>query len=488
MEKLISLKLPPGVRSNGTGYQAKGRYSDANLTRFYQDTIRPVGGWAARSLLGATITGTVRAVAQYTPEIAGTNQQPPVLAIATTTGLYVIVEGECSDITPSGLGTDADRMWSLDVFGSYLVAVATSRTNYLNSKKMYVWTGVPADPAVQITGAPASPTAVGVTDERFLLCLGGVDVLGPNYTNFPTVPSTRTVFWATRETYTEWTPTAANSAGSYPLATEGKLLCSRRSRGQTLLFTTTDVHAMQYIGGEFIYRFQQVGDKCGAISMNSPVVVDGAAFWMGTRGFFRFDGFVQPIPGEVDDLVFGQLNRTYAHLVWGFANPTYGEVTWFYPSGAATECDRYVTYNFRENHWTVGALARAAGVSAQPPGVVPVLVTAAGVVYDHETGTTMPGGTTPFLESGPVELGDGDRVFNVSSIVPDEKTLGDVTVTFTASMYPNGATTSHGPYTLAVKTDVRLTARQVRVKYTQAVASDWRVGDVRLGVIPQGFR
>ena len=55
MDNLIPLELPPGMRNNGTTYQSKGRWYTGNFVRFFNGTIQPIGGWAARSLTGATI-------------------------------------------------------------------------------------------------------------------------------------------------------------------------------------------------------------------------------------------------------------------------------------------------------------------------------------------------------------------------------------------------------------------------------------------------
>ena len=35
-----ALNIPPGIYRNGTEYQAKGRYYDSNLVRFFAGTIR----------------------------------------------------------------------------------------------------------------------------------------------------------------------------------------------------------------------------------------------------------------------------------------------------------------------------------------------------------------------------------------------------------------------------------------------------------------
>lgn len=47
---LIVLQVPPGLYANGTVYQARGRWHDATLVRWWQGTMRPVGGWSALQL------------------------------------------------------------------------------------------------------------------------------------------------------------------------------------------------------------------------------------------------------------------------------------------------------------------------------------------------------------------------------------------------------------------------------------------------------
>lgn len=49
-ERMIPIRLPPGLYKNGTRQQAKGRWYDANCVRWYEGTIGPIGGW--KPLLG----------------------------------------------------------------------------------------------------------------------------------------------------------------------------------------------------------------------------------------------------------------------------------------------------------------------------------------------------------------------------------------------------------------------------------------------------
>ncbi|MEX2110988.1 MAG: hypothetical protein WD802_10315 [Gemmatimonadaceae bacterium] len=301
--------------------------------------------------------------------------------------------------------------------------------------------------------------------------------------------SARRVYWPSQETTSDFEPLSTNTAGSHDLATDGVLICGRATKGQTLLFTSSDLWTMTYIGGEFLYSFERAGDNCGNVGPNAVAIADTEALWMGYNTFHVFDGYVRPIPCDVTDYVFGDFSSSNAYKVWAFANPRFGEITWHYPSGSATECDRYVTYNRLEQHWVFGDLARSAGVTKRAGAVVPVpvMIGSNGAIYDHETGTAH-GGVLPFLESGPIELGDGDNVVRVQRIVPDDKTQGDVTLSIYGAMSPNGEETLYGPYTVSSPTDVRLTARQVRLRIVESVATSWRVGVLRLGGIIGGRR
>ena len=178
-----------------------------------------------------------------------------------------------------------------------------------------------------------------------------------------------------------------------------------------------------------------------------------------------------------------------AFRAWAVENPAFGEVTWFYPSDGASEIDRYATFNYREGHWSTGSLERTCGIASQPGvHVYPVLAKANGVVYDHESGSARAGEGAPSLESGPLELGDGTSLMSLQRLIPDDKTVGDVNLTIFTAPNPDTAETSNGPYTLTAHRTIRLKARQIRVKLTEAVATAWRVGVIRLGVAMSGRR
>jgi hypothetical protein len=496
---LVSLKIPPGVYRQGTEYQSQGRYFDADLVRWFEGTLRPVGGWRLYKTdtnLNVSVMGKARGM-----HVWRNNGSARFGAIGTHTNLYAFgsdVTGT-KDITPANLGTGFPdnnvntgfgggaygvntygtprisqnvtqfaTTWSMDNFGEQLVAV------HSDDGRLVYWDlmAATAVPVIATAGTtPLNNKGVLVTDERFVFLLqaGG---------------NRRRIAWSDQENLFNWQITATTQAGDFELATNGEIMTAVKVRGQTLILTSTDAHVASYIGPPLVYGFERVGDGCGCISRNGAVVADKLAFWMSDSGFFAYDGFVKNIPSEVGDFVFGRINTGQLNKVWAVHNADFGEVTWYYPAGM--EIDSYVTYNYRENHWSVGSMVRTIGVDS---GVfpVPLRVDSGGSLYEHEVGFAYDS-RTPYAQTGPLEVDNGERVAMAKYLYPDEKTQGQVQARFATRFYPNSTEYPFGPYQMANPTSVRFTGRQVAMRVEGIVGSDWRLGNPRLDIELGGTR
>ena len=109
------------------------------------------------------------------------------------------------------------------------------------------------------------------------------------------------------------------------------------------------------------------------------------------------------------------------------------------------------------------------------------------MVFNHEQGLNYDSGAV-FCETGPVSIGNGDNVMYVTSVIPDEKTQGDVNMTFKTRLHPNGSETTFGPFVPSNPTDARFSGRQVRMKVEGVKAAKWRVGTMRLETRVGGTR
>lgn len=488
---LVPIHLPPGIYRNGTDQQSAGRWRDASLVRWADGTMRPVKGWEARF----DISDAVPRGMHSWRDLSGNRH----IAVGVYDKLYAVSQsGIATDITPAGLtagnqvasqnlgyggglygagaygtprsdsGSFIDATtWSLDNWGEELVACSNA------DGELYSWDLDTGNDAIAIPNAPTGNLGLIVTEERFLFALAA----GGN---------PRKVQWSDREDRELWTPAATNEAGDIELQTSGQIMQAVRARGQTLILTDGDAHTATYQGPPFIYGFERVGSSCGTISRKAAAAVDQGVFWMGNGSFFVYaGGTVQEVPSEVVDYVFTGMNSSYRSHVWAVANAQNSEIWWHYPSSGMTECDRYVSFNYLERHWSVGELDRTAGVDR---GVfaTPIWLDASGQAYDHETGTAY-GGAEIFAESGPLAIGAGDNVAVCNMLIPDEKTQGDVTATFKTRFHPNDTEREYGPYTMANPTDVRFTGREIRMR-VDGTATDWRVGVMRLDMKPGGLR
>lgn len=485
------IAMPPGLYRAGTEYSSKGRWYDCNLVRFYAGTIQPEGGWRIKS--DVPVTGVGRAIITWHDNTGET-----WAAIGTESNLYAMTRsGVVHDITPAGFtpgradaiagggygsgtygsGTygspRADpttvqeaSMWSMDTFGEDFNGVMAE------DGIIYEWLLNTATPATAVANAPTA-TSLFVTQEGMLMALGAEGV-------------PRRAKWSDQRDNTLWIPAATNQAGDFDLQTSGSLLQGLRITGGFLLLTDLDCWLGTYTADTLIYSFNKKGQGCGTISRGAAIDLDAQAVWMGKTGFWLYNGYVTPLPCDVWDYVFGNLNIQQASKVTCELNAAFGEITWHYPSAASVEIDSSVTWNYRENHWRVGSVVRLSGVDA---GVTtyPLRVGFSGYVYEHEVGYNYDG-VMPFLEGGPIELGNGDNVIYPQLLMPDDKTVGDVTATFLVRFEPDGPETSFGPYTLTKRTDIRFCGREVKVRFDGVTNTSWRIGQPRLDILAGGER
>jgi hypothetical protein len=359
----------------------------------------------------------------------------------------------------------------------------------------------------EVSGAPTKSRFMIVSgDDRHVICLGTETTIGQTATQ-----DNMFIRWSDQESTSDWTPTATNTAGSFRLTDGNQIQTATRSRGAVMIWTDTALYAMQFIGAPLTFGFKQIGSNCGAVGINAAVDVSGNSFWMSNDSFFIYDGAVKKLPCTVQDYVFDDINKNAQQDVFCAANSNYNEVMWFYASANSDQIDRMVTYNYAENLWYVGTLART---SWSDYGVYPVpyatqfkstdttatISTITGLkagrtfVFLHETGTEDDGSAMAnHIESGDIDIADGDNFMSVSRFIPDFKNLtGTADVTLKTRPYPSGNQTSHGSFdvtTSTTKVNTRIRGRQVAVRISSdAVGDKWRYGTMRLDIRPDGMR
>ena len=167
---------------------------------------------------------------------------------------------------------------------------------------------------------------------------------------------------------------------------------------------------------------------------------------------------------------------------------------WFFPSGSATTPDKYVIWNYLDNTWVIGNLDRSCWYDS---GILdyPVACDSSGNVYEHESNSLIqsPGNSTkPFVQSGPIEIAQGDRIAQVNKIIPDSEsnTKPGVVISFKGKQTPLGTESDFGSFAFNTSgyEDARFSARQVSMKVEGDRDQNFRIGDIRIDVKARGKR
>jgi hypothetical protein len=213
--------------------------------------------------------------------------------------------------------------------------------------KVYEWALNTGSAAAVLSNAPTGVVSIIVSDERFLFAF-----------------KPREVHWSDQENNNTWTASATNQAGDIKLETQGSIKCAEKIRGGILIITDQDAHTCTYIGQPFVHSIQRVGDGCGIFSSQASTTINAGVVWMGDSGFHLYSGGrVQELKCDVTDHIFNEMSMSQKSKVACVANSKFDEVIWYYPSDSG-ENEKYVSWNYKNNSWSIGTLGRTCGIDA----------------------------------------------------------------------------------------------------------------------------
>ena len=400
------------------------------------------------------------------------------------------------------------RLWSHDAFGEDLV---------INPRAggIYYWdtsSGV-TNRAVNITslsGSNLAPT-VGlqtiVSDiDRHVIVLGADPIVGSARTGSidPLL-----VAFGSQESLTDWEPTATNTAGDIRLSSGSQIVGGLRARQEILIWTDTSLYSMQFIGAPFTFGVNLINENVGMISPNAAINAPDGVYWMARDGFYKYAGAVQRVSCSVLNYVLDDLNTTQSFKIFGFSNKEFNEIGWFYPSGSSDDIDRYVVYNYLENVWSIGELSRTAWLDE---GIFDNPLATHGsenssILYNQEDGSDADGSPMDnvFIESGDIDIDEGEQFGFVSRIIPDIKffgstpTSGQINYVLKTRNYPGESLTTSSTSDVTSSTTqnfVRTRARQMVFRVQSDDDADtavrtgfkWRLGANRFDIRTDGRR
>jgi hypothetical protein len=415
------------------------------------------------------------------------------------------------DATSNGLTTTNQiRLWSHDNFGEDLLINARDSNIYYWDKTNNLSTA-----AVELstlsgtkTSVPQIAKQVLVSDQDRHVIAFGCDGLNASSSanQGDGVQDPLLIRFSDQENPLVWYPAATNTAGDLTLGAGSTFVQAVETKREILVWTDTALNSMRFIGPPFTFGLQQLASNITIMSPNAAVATEDFVFWMGIDNFYVYAGQTQQLPCTVKDKVFLDFNFEQADKVVSGVNSEFSEVFWFYPSASSSDNDKYVVYNYGEKVWYFGSLARSAwidrGVRTYP------IAAGSSYLYNHEFGYDDDGSAmNSFIESGAIDIGDGDQFTYIKRVIPDltfngSTNLSSPQATFTvkARNFP-GATfdnTASGDAIRTASSPVETYTNQLHLRArgrsfalrveSEALGAKWKLGSPRIDLRPDGRR
>ena len=234
--------------------------------------------------------------------------------------------------------------------------------------------------------------------------------------------------FSSQENPVDWFPTTTNTAGDLRLGGGSTFMQAVETKEEILVFTNKSVHSMRFIGPPFTFGIKELSKNITIMSPAAAIAVDDSVYWMGVDTFYVYSGGgTNQIPCSVKDKVFLNFNFEEKDKVHVGVNSEFSEIIWFYPSEGETEVDSYITFNYAENVWYFGTLARQAWLDR---GIRNLPVSTGGqYLYNHETGYDDDGSAmTAFVESAPMKFSQDQGFSFLNEVVPDVNFNGSTSI------------------------------------------------------------
>tara|TARA_R110000796_G_scaffold75498_2_gene169353 strand:- start:139 stop:2022 length:1884 start_codon:yes stop_codon:yes gene_type:complete len=412
--------------------------------------------------------------------------------------------GSSSAITESG----QLRLWSHDAFGEDLIINPRAGS-------IYYWdessgTNTRATDITSISGSNLAPTKglqTIVSDvDRHIIVLGADPISGSARTGSidPLL-----IAFSSQESVTDWEPTSTNTAGSLRLSSGSQIVSGLRSRQEILIWTDTSLYSMQFVGAPFTFGINLINENVGLISPNGCINAPDGVYWMARDGFYLYNGSVKRLVCSVLNYILDDFNSSQSFKVVAFTNREFNEVGWFYPSSSSTEIDKYITYNYLEEVWSIGELSRTAwlddGIFEKPRATGKD--SSVNYIYTHEDSDDADGSpmNNVFIESGDIDIDDGEKFGFVRKIIPDVKffgtnsTGGQINFVLKTRNFPGDTLTTNSTNDVTSSTQQNYVRARSRQMVFRAQSDDdaatgartgfkWRLGANRLEIRPDGKR
>jgi hypothetical protein len=486
------------------GQMASWNYKYAFLVP--NNVVTFTAGTPGKVTAAAPYAGRTNAFGETLPvQFLTTGTLPAALSTNTTYYLQLV----------SNVVRNEFYIWNNPTFTGSAIALATAGTGVMSIDISAQYVKDPNTAA----NSPEAVNYVAISDVfRFVFAFGVNDygiTGGTNPGPSPALISPMLLRWCDQEDLTQWTPSATNQAGSLTLSRGSEIVTALQGRQEMVVWTDAAVYSLQYQGPPTVWGAQLVGENISIVSQNCVAFAAGTAFWMGKDKFYKYDGRVQTLRCDLRQYIFGDINLSQYDQVFAGTSEGFTEIWWFYCSAASTTIDRYAIYNYGEDIWYYGSLARTAWADSGLRDY-PIAATYLNNIVDHEKGvddnsTGTPAAITASITSAEFDVEDGNQFMFIRRVLPDLTFRGSSagSPSGVLTLYPlknsgsgytspasvGGSDNATVTRTATVPVEeftgqvyIRLRARQLAMKFeSTGVGVTWQMGAMRLDIRPDGL-
>lgn len=488
-----------------------------------------LGGNISAAVLNQQYQVTVLSVNSYTITVSATANGTDVAGSpgggAAVSAAYQINTGPEFSVPLTGWGagawssgswgltaaSDSLRLWSQSNFGEDLIFNPRGGGIYYWDASAGLTTrGVALSSMTGASNVPTQANFIFVSDtSRFVFAFGTTDYLSATF-------DPMLIRWSDQENAVNWTPSATNQAGSVRLSHGSEIISCLQTRQEILVWTDSALYALQYLGAPDVWGTQLMGDNISIAGPNAEAVASGVVYWMGVDKFYKYNGRVDTLRCDLKQFVFSDFNIAQRGQVFAGTNEGFNEVWWFYCSANSTAIDRYVVYNYVEDVWYYGTMARTAWIDSGLRSY-PMAATYLNNLVNHESGvddnaTGVPAPINAYITSSEFDIDDGHNFSFIYRMLPDVTFRGSTAVSPSATMYLlplansgsgyNNPASVGGSNSAAVtrtatipieqftgQVFTRVRGRQMSIKMeSTGLGVQWQLGAPRLDVRPDGRR
>jgi len=413
-----------------------------------------------------------------------------------------------------GLGStsvDALRIWNQSNFGQNLIfGPRGEEIYYWDAATSLTTRGVLLSSLAGASDVPLHQNFLLVSDTSRFVLVFGTNEIGD------TILDPMLIRWSDQEDAVQWTPSITNQAGSIRLSHGSRIVTALQSRQEILVWTDSSLYSLQYLGPPYVWSSQLLADSVSIVGPNAAAIASGVAYWMGVDKFYKYDGRTQTMRCDLRQYIFSDINPAQYEQVFASANEGFNEVWWFYCSSNSNTIDKYVVYNYEEDIWYYGMMARTAWLDSGLRNY-PLAATYNYNVVNHEqgvddnaTGTALP--IEAYISSSQFDIGDGHNFGFVWRILPDITFRGSTAASPQATMYlqplQNSGSGYNNPASVAGSSNgvvtrtavipveeftgqinTRVRGRQMAFKIdSTALGVTWQLGAPRIDIRPDGRR